>query len=413
MLMNPTASDIRHRLPPASRGSLSSHRPSRNSRALLALLLSTGLLSACGVDPQEDAPPPAGDAVSEWEVAAEPSLSIGVVEGDERYQMHQVVGAAQLPDGRIAVMNAGSAELRIYAPDGTFISAHGRPGEGPGEFRSASRLHLIGDTIIIYDSRLQRLSLHDVSGSFLENRPLRPVAGRFQLDEWLYDRSWIDGPPLGVGRAPVMAALSSLPAPDSAEMFRYVRVSPYAHLWVRQPRAPDAPVVDWLVYDVAAKPIAQVQLPAGFEVMEFGRDYLLGRVRDEFDVEYVQLFALDSEGVPEQKMSFTPSPADTAGELATDSTFAPRRRDMMGALRMLNMAQEVYYSTPENSYRYATHISQLPEFEVPEGVDMRIVAANERGWSAVAMDTASGRMCGIAIGLVTPTGWMPGVVACQ
>ena len=412
--MNPTAPDRhRHRLPPGFRGSLSSHRPSRNSRALLAVLVSAGLLSACGVDPQEDAPPPAGDTVSEWEVAAEPSLSIGVVEGDERYQMHQVVGAAQLPDGRIAVMNAGSAELRIYAPDGTFISAHGRPGEGPGEFRSASRLHLIGDTIFIHDSRLQRLSLHDESGSFLENRPLRPAAGRFQLDEWLYDRSWIDGPPLGVGRAPVMAAVPMLPAPDSAELFRYVRVSPYGQLWVRQPHDPDAAAVDWIVYDMEAEPVGRVQVPARFEVMDFGRDYLLGRTRDEFDVEYVQLLRLDSANVPEQKLSFAPSPADTAREIAADSAFAPQATAMRGALRMLNNLQEIYYSTPENSYRYATHISQLPAFEVPEGVEVRIVAANERGWSAVAMDAGSGRMCGVAIGLVTPTGWMPGVVSCQ
>ncbi|HSK20055.1 MAG TPA: 6-bladed beta-propeller [Longimicrobiales bacterium] len=392
---------------------MSTHRPPRNSCALLAVLLSAGLLPACGVDQQEGGPPDAGEAVSEWEVAAEPSLSIGVVDGDERYQMHQVVGAVQLHDGRIAVMNAGSAELRIYAPDGTFISAHGRPGEGPGEFRTASRMHLIGDTIFIHDSRLQRLSVHDDAGSFLENRPLRPAAGRFQLDEWLYDRSWIDGPPFGVGRAPVMAAVPMLPAPDSAEMFRYVRVSPYGHLWVRQPREPDAPAVDWIVYDMAAEPIARVHLPAGFEVMDFGRDYLLGRVRDEFDVEYVQLLRLDAVNVPQQKMVFTPSPADTTREMVADSAFAPRAREMMGALRMLNNLQEIYYSTPENSYRYATHISQLTDFEVPEGIDMHIVVANERGWSAVAMDAASGRMCGIAIGLVTPTGWMPGVVSCQ
>ncbi|HSJ32996.1 MAG TPA: hypothetical protein VK933_16260 [Longimicrobiales bacterium] len=392
---------------------MSTHRLARNSCALLAVLLSVALLPACGVEQPEAASANAGDAVSEWDVAADPVLSIGVVEGDERYQMHQVVGAVQLRDGRIAVMNAGSAELRIYAPDGTFISAHGRPGEGPGEFRSASRMHLIGDTIFIHDSRLQRLSLHDESGAFLKNRPLRPVAGRFQLDEWLYDRSWIDGPPLGVGRAPVMAAVSLLPAPDSAEVFRYVRVSPYGHLWVRQPREPDATVVNWIVYDMTPEPIARVQLAAGFEVMDFGRDYLLGRARDEFDVEYVQLLRLESANVPEQKMAFTASPADTARGMAADSAFAPRGREMMGALRMLNNLQEIYYSAPENSYRYATHISQLPGFEVPEGVDMRIVAANERGWSAVAMDVESGRMCGVAIGLVTPTGWMPGVVSCQ
>jgi hypothetical protein len=55
----------------------------------------------------------------------------------------------------------------------------------------------------------------------------------------------------------------------------------------------------------------------------------------------------------------------------------------------------------------------MPEYEIPEGVAVRMVTANERGWSAVAVDRASGMMCGIAIGLVIPAGWLPGVVACQ
>jgi hypothetical protein len=118
-----------------------------------------------------------------WPVAAEPDVSIGVVDGAAQYQMHHVVGAVRMDDGRIAVMNAGSAQLRIYAADGTFISSHGRPGEGPGEFRTGSRMQVKGDTLVIYDARLRRLSLHELSGEFIVNRPY-PRGSSFPLDEW-------------------------------------------------------------------------------------------------------------------------------------------------------------------------------------------------------------------------------------
>lgn len=386
-------------------------RTRKRMAAAAIIALSGGLPGACSsadgtTHSSTDEPPM-------WELAATPDLSIGVVDGMDEYQFHQVVGAVRLRDGRIAVMNAGSSQLRLYAPDGTFISSHGRAGDGPGEFRSATRLHLIGDTLFVYDGGLQRLSLHDLTGSFIENRPLRATPGRFQLDEWLYDRSWIDGPAFGVGRAPVMNAVSKLPPPDSIELFRYVRVSPYGQLWVRDSREPDAQFAGWHVYDMDADPIGRIRLPARFEVLDFGPDYLLGRMRDELDVEYVELRQLDAVGMPRQRMAFTSSAADTVRQMQSDSAFDQQRRIITGAMRMLAGAQELFYGTPDGSYEYATHITQLSRYEVPEGVDLRIVAANERGWMAVAIDRGTGRMCAMAVGSVTPPGWMPGVVSCQ
>jgi hypothetical protein len=369
------------------------------------------LLGACVADNPADQAPGTADPPP-WPVAAEPDVSIGVVDGAPEYQMHQVVGAVRLADGRIAVMNAGSGQLRIYAADGTFISSHGRPGAGPGEFRRASRMHVKGDTLVVYDDGLRRLSLHGLSGAFIENSPF-PTGSGFPLDEWLHDRSWIDGPMLGVGRAPVIAAMEHLPQPDSIDAYRYVRVSPYGQLWVRERNEPDAPHIGWRVHDMNGLPIGHVDLPARFEVLDFGPDYLLGRNRDEMDVEYVQLLGIEPPNVPRERFVFTASPADTLRPLSADSALEEQRRAMRGSLRMLNNQQEIFYSTPENQYRYATHVSQMPEYEVPDGVAIRMVTANERGWSAVAVDHASGMMCGMAIGVETPAGWLPGVVACQ
>src|SRR5690606_39225351 len=68
-------------------------------------------------------------------------------------------------------------------------------------------------------------------------------------------------------RAFVRAAVDRLPPPDSKVGYRYVRVSPQGHLWVRQPGRPDGPV-DWIVYDLEARPIGRVTTPAGFQIHE-------------------------------------------------------------------------------------------------------------------------------------------------
>ena len=41
-----------------------------------------------------------------------------------------------LSDGRIAIVNQGSDEIRIYDANGRFVNTFGRKGGGPGEFRN-------------------------------------------------------------------------------------------------------------------------------------------------------------------------------------------------------------------------------------------------------------------------------------
>jgi hypothetical protein len=64
---------------------------------------------------------------------------------------YRVVDARLLPDGAIAVADAGNARVAIYSPAGEMLRSLGREGDGPGEFRSLSHLFLFGDTIAVYD----------------------------------------------------------------------------------------------------------------------------------------------------------------------------------------------------------------------------------------------------------------------
>lgn len=85
-------------------------------------------------------------------VAPTPTVTIGVTEGAEEYQLHRVFGASRLSDGRIVLVNQGSQQIRFYDQQGRFLSAGGRPGEGPGEFRDAFYLWVLpGDSIWVGD----------------------------------------------------------------------------------------------------------------------------------------------------------------------------------------------------------------------------------------------------------------------
>jgi len=85
---------------------------------------------------------------------ASPTVTIGIAEGDEEYQLYRVFGARRLGDGSIALVNQGSQQVRFYDQQGHFIGQTGREGEGPGEFRAAFHLWVLpGDTIWVGDSR--------------------------------------------------------------------------------------------------------------------------------------------------------------------------------------------------------------------------------------------------------------------
>ena len=102
-----------------------------------------------------------------------PAVRIGTSEGDEAYQLHRVFGARRLRDGRIVVVNQGSQQLRFYDANGTFLSASGREGKGPGEFSRAFYLWVLpGDTIWVGNYRPWEFLVFAPDGTW--KRTVRP-----------------------------------------------------------------------------------------------------------------------------------------------------------------------------------------------------------------------------------------------
>lgn len=101
-----------------------------------------------------------------WELDPEPVLRIGNLLGSEEESLFRVRGARRLSDSRVAVINAGTYEVRYYSAAGFFEGAFGRRGEGPGEFsRLSSFMQVLpGDTVVVYDPGLRRVTMIHTGG---------------------------------------------------------------------------------------------------------------------------------------------------------------------------------------------------------------------------------------------------------
>ena len=114
------------------------------------------------------------------------SLTLGSINGPDHLLFYQVEDAKRLRDGRIAVLNRGSQEVRMFSGDGRFLVSFGGPGGGPGEFSDPIELEILGnDSIVVWDWAAQRISVFDADSTFSRsirlNRPVANPTGYFSL----------------------------------------------------------------------------------------------------------------------------------------------------------------------------------------------------------------------------------------
>lgn len=134
----------------------------RRARPLLLAVVMGALAVSSDLRAQVDLP--------EWVVDPDPILEIGVAEGADEEMFVSVLDAVLLPDGGVAVLDAGAIELRIFDADGSLVALAGREGEGPGEFRHPFGVEVIGDSIVVWDWRRRALLFWSTGGEFLDER---------------------------------------------------------------------------------------------------------------------------------------------------------------------------------------------------------------------------------------------------
>ena len=157
-------------------------------RPIFAFALAVGT-TACGDQPAPRAPTLAIDSAgveivtsdplssdAYCSLSEEPTLSIGVLEGEEPYMFNWIRGANRLSDGSIAMMNNGSGKIRIFDAGGTHLRSMGGKGEGPGEFRIGRYIWVLpGDTLSVGDYRPWRYHVYASNGEFIRTVKMDPL----------------------------------------------------------------------------------------------------------------------------------------------------------------------------------------------------------------------------------------------
>jgi hypothetical protein len=104
------------------------------------------------------------------------TMRIGALDEDQGTTLFAVNGVALLSDGRIAVVNRGTSQIKLFSPDGHLINEFGRQGPGPGEFKNLWSVFVReGDTLVVGDYRPWRFSFFTPDGVFLRMVELRPA----------------------------------------------------------------------------------------------------------------------------------------------------------------------------------------------------------------------------------------------
>jgi hypothetical protein len=344
------------------------------------------------------------------------------VEGDADYLLHHARGAVRLSDGRLAILNAGTRELRVYGPTGVHQVSMGREGGGPGELRAPARIRLApGDTLRILDQTTNLESTFSPAGGFVRAETARashdpPFAG----DTWLHGRNYVTDPAGTAVRQNVEAVLDALP-PTGPGTYRYVRADVDGRLWLRIEPADPAAASRWTVHSPPGKVLASAVTPPGFDLLDAGRDYVLGRVLDAVDVEHVVLYEFDP--IDDTRIATEPAAsghARTGESGGREVGHAPVARapideavlkSMQSMLRQGMALQEIFYSL-SGTGRYASSASQLDWPEDMEGLTVHVLDGSDRGWTMIVVHEQAGVMCGAAVGAGGPIGWAPGLVVC-
>lgn len=113
-----------------------------------------------------------------WTVDPVPIWSLPDESMGSEYSFHLARGLRRLSDGTVVLINAGTPELRAFARDGKLLWRTGAAGDGPGDFRNPRWIELLpGDTLMVEDSQLYRLSYFNVAGELVRTESVTEDLG--------------------------------------------------------------------------------------------------------------------------------------------------------------------------------------------------------------------------------------------
>jgi 6-bladed beta-propeller len=96
-------------------------------------------------------------------------------------------------------------------------------------------------------------------------------------------------------RRPPYAAFyaKTLPIPEFVPAVGQIIVDAIEHLWIKRYQLPWDNAADYDIFDPAGRWLGQVGAPSHVEIFQIDRDYILGKHRDELDVERIVIHSLN------------------------------------------------------------------------------------------------------------------------
>ena len=116
-----------------------------------------------GVVVDNPAPDPTRPA---FRISARPTITVGGLNDDERYELQYVTDAMLTETGKLVIIPESHHEIRVFDAAGRFVTRFGRRGQGPGEFIQAVSISpWRGDSVLTYDNFQARITLFDERGN--------------------------------------------------------------------------------------------------------------------------------------------------------------------------------------------------------------------------------------------------------
>ena len=99
-------------------------------------------------------------------VRLEPELTIGHLDGSDKYGFGDVVEIVAAASGDFFVFDRQVPALRHFDQQGHLVKILGRVGDGPGEYRSIVGMAVRADgTLLAHDPQSRRINLYDSEGN--------------------------------------------------------------------------------------------------------------------------------------------------------------------------------------------------------------------------------------------------------
>jgi hypothetical protein len=248
-----------------------------------------------------------GDFADSWGVRAPISQAIGFAGERLIFSSGTARAGPDSPEGVVSndivvqsiARNGSQADtLVVYAGQNLFLGNQaGQISFTQVPFDVAPSVVTGEDRIYATSGRHAEVHVYDLNGnreaSWRVLRPAEPVS-REEFDgaverviTELRDRS----------AAPEMRRrYSRMSIPAVRPAFVRLLIDEATRIWAEDFRADLASPRPWTVFDAQGRAIGRISTPAALTIEQIGRDFVLGWLRDELDVEHVQLYRLNRSG---------------------------------------------------------------------------------------------------------------------